>query len=213
MDRILDFRKTRFITSAPDLSYLPPDQGIEIAFAGRSNAGKSSAINAICDHSGLTKTSRTPGRTRLINLFEIEPGYYLVDLPGYGYAQVPEAMRRRWQQSMSAYLQRRCALRALVVAMDIRHPLREHDCQLLTWAAAANLPALLLLTKADKLSPSARSGTVERLDAALRPFRGSFTLQPFSATRHLGITESRELLRSWYMRFHPAAPAAGGAAE
>lgn len=209
MDRILDFRKTRFITSAPDLSRLPPDQGVEIAFAGRSNAGKSSAINAICDHSGLTRTSRTPGRTQLINLFEIEPGYYLVDLPGYGYAQVPEATRRRWQQSMSAYLQRRSALRALVVTMDIRHPLREHDCQLLTWAAAANLPALLLLTKADKLSASARRSTMERLGTELNAFGGSFILQAFSATRHLGIAESRELLSSWYMRFHPAAPAAG----
>lgn len=213
MDRILDFRKTRFITSAPDLSRLPPDQGIEIAFAGRSNAGKSSAINAICDHSGLTKTSRTPGRTQLINLFEIEPGYYLVDLPGYGYAQVPEATRRRWQQSMAVYLQRRSALRALVVAMDIRHPLREHDCQLLTWAAAANLPALLLLTKADKLSASARRSTMERLGTELSAFGGSFTLQAFSATRHLGIAESRELLSSWYMQFHPAAPAAGEGAQ
>ena len=213
MDRILDFRKTRFITSAPDLSRLPPDQGVEIAFAGRSNAGKSSAINAICDHSGLTKTSRTPGRTQLINLFEIEPGYYLVDLPGYGYAQVPEATRRRWQQSMAVYLQRRSALRALVVTMDIRHPLREHDRQLLTWAAAANLPALLLLTKADKLSASARRSTMDRLDTELNAFGGSFILQAFSATRHLGVAESRELLSSWYMQFHPAAPAAGEGAQ
>ena len=144
---VLDFRKTKFVTSVPDISKLPEDLGAEIAIIGRSNSGKSSSINAICDQKNLAKTSRTPGRTRLINLFSVADKRYLVDLPGYGYAQVPENMKRQWQKSMTDYLQQRKCLCGLVVTMDIRTPLRDHDRMIIDWSIASNLPALILLTK------------------------------------------------------------------
>lgn len=200
----LNFRKTHFITSAPDLSFLPQDQGIEIAFAGRSNAGKSSAINAICDQSNLTKTSKTPGRTRMINLFEVEPGYYLVDLPGYGYAQVPESVKKQWQKSMTDYLQKRMSLRAIVIAMDIRHPLKDHDRLILSWSMVSNLSALILLTKADKLSASARTNAVQQLKLMLSEFGENFTIIPFSAWKNFGVQECRDVLNSWFNQFHQA---------
>ena len=149
--KVIDFRRTTFVTSAPDISKLPNDVGAEIAIIGRSNSGKSSSINAICDQKTLAKTSRTPGRTRLINLFKVNEGKYLVDLPGYGYAQVPEQMKRQWQKAMTDYLQQRKCLCGLVVTMDIRTPLRDHDRMIIDWSIAANLPCLILLTKADKL--------------------------------------------------------------
>ena len=136
---VLDFRKTKFVTSAPDISKLPADAGAEIAIIGRSNSGKSSSINAICDQKTLAKTSRTPGRTRLINLFKVAEQKYLVDLPGYGYAQVPENMKRQWQKAMTDYLQQRKCLCGLVVTMDIRTPLRDHDRMIIDWSIAANL--------------------------------------------------------------------------
>ena len=128
---LLNFRKVHFVTSAPDIRHLPNDGGIEIAFAGRSNAGKSSALNALTEQRQLARTSKTPGRTQLINLFELEPGKRLVDLPGYGYAQVPLDMKLKWQASLSEYLQRRESLKALVLLMDIRHPLKDLDLQML----------------------------------------------------------------------------------
>lgn len=195
---VLDFRKTRFITSAPDLRHLPPDEGVEIAFAGRSNSGKSSALNAICDQTHLAKTSRTPGRTRLINLFETAPGCSLVDLPGYGYAAVPESMKRAWQKSLSEYLQQRRALRGIVVTMDIRHPLKDHDRLIIDWSLGANLPALILLTKADKLGPTARREAAGKVRHLLSEFGGTFTVIPFSALRKIGLDETRAVLRSWF---------------
>lgn len=197
-DIILDFRKTRFITSAPDLNHLPADEGTEIAFAGRSNSGKSSALNAICDQSHLAKTSRTPGRTRLINLFEVAPGCSLVDLPGYGYAAVPESMKRAWQKSLSEYLQKRQALRGIVVTMDIRHPLKDHDRLILDWSIGANLPALILLTKADKLGPNVRKQAAAEVKMQLSEFGGSFTVIPFSALRKIGLDETRAVLKNWF---------------
>ncbi|MBO8416463.1 MAG: YihA family ribosome biogenesis GTP-binding protein [Proteobacteria bacterium] len=197
-DIILDFRKTRFITSAPDLNHLPKDEGTEIAFAGRSNSGKSSALNAICDQNHLAKTSRTPGRTRLINLFEVAPGCSLVDLPGYGYAAVPESMKRAWQKSLSEYLQKRQALRGIVVTMDIRHPLKDHDRLILDWSIGANLPALILLTKADKLGPNVRRQAADEVKMQLSEFGGTFTVIPFSALRKIGLDETRAVLKSWF---------------
>lgn len=199
----IDFRRTKFITSAPNLKALPPDIGAEIAFAGRSNSGKSSALNAICDQSRLAKTSRTPGRTRLINLFEVTQGCFLVDLPGYGYAAVPESMKREWQKSMSEYLQKRNALRGIVVTMDIRHPLKDHDRLIIDWSIAANLPALILLTKADKFSSSARAKAIKDLKYDLMEFGGNFTIIAFSALRKIGIDETRNVLRQWFELYNP----------
>lgn len=200
---ILDFRQTKFVTSAPDIRQMPPDNGIEIAFAGRSNSGKSSSINAICDQKHLAKTSSTPGRTRLINLFAVQANKFLVDLPGYGYAAVPEAMKKQWQKSMSEYLQKRKALRGIVVTMDIRHPLKDHDRLILDWSTAANLPAIILLTKADKLGVTARSKALKEVKLLLSEFDGSFTVIPFSAWRGIGIDETRKLLSMWYSSFQP----------
>lgn len=200
--KILDFRQTRFVTSAPDISRLPSDLGAEIAFAGRSNAGKSSALNAICDQGHLAKTSRTPGRTRLINLFEVQKGMYLVDLPGYGYAAVPESMKRQWQKSMSEYLQKRQQLRGLVVTMDIRHPLKDHDRLIVDWSIAANLPALILLTKADKLGVNQRREAVAEVKHLLSEFGGNFTVIAFSAWKKIGLDEVRAVLSNWFITMH-----------
>ena len=200
----IDFRQTRFITSSPDLKRLPDDLGAEIAFAGRSNSGKSSALNAICDQNHLAKTSRTPGRTRLINLFEVTKGCSLVDLPGYGYAAVPENMKRQWQKSMSAYLQKRKALRGIVVTMDIRHPLKDHDRLIIDWSLAANLPALILLTKADKLGVTKRREAVGEVKHLLSEFGGNFTVISFSAWNKIGLDETRQILSSWFSTFHGA---------
>ena len=132
----IDFSKAVFLKSAPDIGHLPDDTGIEIAFAGRSNAGKSSALNTLTNQKGLARTSKTPGRTQLINLFSLSQDHRLVDLPGYGYAKVPISLRKEWQKSLSEYLDKRQCLKAMVVLMDIRHPLKETDMELLAWAAS-----------------------------------------------------------------------------
>ena len=141
---------TQFFVSAYNLQQLPPDQGREVAFAGRSNAGKSSALNALTGHKQLARISKTPGRTQLINYFQVAPGCYLVDLPGYGYAKVPQALRRHWQHTLERYLNQRQALQGLCMLMDSRHPLTELDQQLLMWSQYRELPCHILLTKADK---------------------------------------------------------------
>ena len=199
---VLDFRKTKFVTSAPDISKLPADAGAEIAIIGRSNSGKSSSINAICDQKTLAKTSRTPGRTRLINLFKVAEQKYLVDLPGYGYAQVPENMKRQWQKAMTDYLQQRKCLCGLVVTMDIRTPLRDHDRMIIDWSIAANLPCLILLTKADKFGVNKRKEMVGEVRTQLSEFGGNFTIIAFSALRKVGVEEARSVLRNWFELFH-----------
>ena len=200
--KVIDFRRTTFVTSAPDISKLPNDVGAEIAIIGRSNSGKSSSINAICDQKNLAKTSRTPGRTRLINLFKVNEGKYLVDLPGYGYAQVPEQMKRQWQTAMTDYLQQRKCLCGLVVTMDIRTPLRDHDRMIIDWSIAANLPCLILLTKADKFGVNKRKEMVGEVKTQLSEFGGNFTIIAFSALSKIGIDETRNVLKNWFTLFH-----------
>lgn len=200
--KVIDFRRTTFVTSAPDISKLPNDVGAEIAIIGRSNSGKSSSINSICDQKNLAKTSRTPGRTRLINLFKVNEGKYLVDLPGYGYAQVPEQMKRQWQKAMTDYLQQRKCLCGLVVTMDIRTPLRDHDRMIIDWSIAANLPCLILLTKADKFGVNKRKEMVGEVKTQLSEFGGNFTIIAFSALRKIGIDETRNVLKNWFTLFH-----------
>ena len=200
--KVIDVRRTTFVTSAPDISKLPNDVGAEIAIIGRSNSGKSSSINAICDQKTLAKTSRTPGRTRLINLFKVNEGKYLVDLPGYGYAQVPEQMKRQWQKAMTDYLQQRKCLCGLVVTMDIRTPLRDHDRMIIDWSIAANLPCLILLTKADKFGVNKRKEMVGEVKTQLSEFGGNFTIIAFSALSKIGIDETRNVLKNWFTLFH-----------
>ena len=194
----LNYHKTHFLTSAPNIRSIPEDTGIEIAFAGRSNAGKSTALNALTNQKSLARTSKTPGRTQLINLFEVEPNCKLVDLPGYGYAAVPEKMKIEWQKSLGEYLQKRECLGGLVVLMDIRHPLKDLDQQMIEWAVSADLPVMLLLTKADKLSQSARSKQVKMVREAILPFQGDIQVEAFSAQDGIGIDKLAAKLDSWF---------------
>lgn len=194
----LNYHKTRFLTSAANIKQLPEDNGIEIAFAGRSNAGKSTALNALTNQKNLARTSKTPGRTQLINLFEAAPNCKLVDLPGYGYAAVPEQMKLQWQKSLAEYLQKRECLGGVVILMDIRHPLKDLDQQMIEWAVSSDLAVLLLLTKADKLSQSERSKTVKMIREAILPFQGNIQVEAFSAQNKLGIDRLSAKLDEWF---------------
>nr|WP_232350104.1 ribosome biogenesis GTP-binding protein YihA/YsxC [Gilliamella sp. W8145] len=196
--RPLNYAKTHFILSAPDITHLPIDTGVEIAFAGRSNAGKSSALNTLTNQKALARTSKTPGRTQLINLFEVEENCRLVDLPGYGYAQVPEAIKRKWQKSLGEYLQKRESLKGLVVLMDIRHPLKDLDQQMVEWAVSVNIPVMLLLTKADKLASGAQKKQVNMVKEAILPFQGDITVAPFSSPKRVGLEALKQKLDEWF---------------
>jgi GTP-binding protein len=196
--RSLNYAKTHFVTSAPDITHLPIDSGVEIAFAGRSNAGKSSALNTLTQQKNLARTSKTPGRTQLINLFEVEPDCRLVDLPGYGFAQVPEAIKRKWQKSLGEYLQKRESLKGLVVLMDIRHPLKDLDQQMIDWAVSVDIPVLLLLTKADKLASGAQKRQLDMVREAILPFQGDITVATFSSLKKQGIEQLKNKLNEWF---------------
>ncbi len=202
------FRETRFLTSANQVGRLPEDTGSEVAIAGRSNAGKSSAINAITGRNGLARTSRTPGATRLINFFELQPGRRLVDLPGYGFAAVPGEMRRHWGELITDYFQRRRSLHGAVVVMDVRHPLTEHDCAMLDLASSRRVPVHVLLTKADKLGRGAASRT---LNDVRRQVGDGVTVQLFSALSGTGLPDARrrlqQMLEGRPQKETPAGPA------
>lgn len=196
-----------FIKSAHDPTQFVPDYGAEIAFAGRSNAGKSSAINAITGRHNLARTSKVPGRTQLVNFFKLEEGKRLVDLPGYGYAKVPDAVRAHWRELMAEYFQDRESLRGMMLIMDVRRPLMEFDRQMLEWASACNLAVHTLLTKADKLSKGAAAG---QLRLAERQLEGRASVQLFSATKGHGLAAARaameRLLRGKPVRTQKKAP-------
>ena len=191
------FTQAKFLTSAPDISHLSPFDGGEIAFAGRSNAGKSSALNKLTRQKTLARTSKTPGRTQLINLFELDDTRRLVDLPGYGYAKVPLKMKQKWQKSLGEYLQKRECLKGLVVLMDIRHPLKDLDQDLIFWAVSANLPVLVLLTKADKLKAGKRKSQLLMVREACIAFNGDVTVHVFSSLNGLGLSETEQKLSQW----------------
>lgn len=187
-------RAARYFRSVHELTQLPPDAEREVAIAGRSNAGKSSAINAIVDQNALARTSKTPGRTQQLVYFEVAPGRHLVDLPGYGYAKVPPSLREHWQGLIEAYFGRREALVGLVVVMDIRHPLREFDRLMLDYGSARGLGCHCLLTKADKLPRGQQSKTLLEVQRALGGFASA---QLFSAESKQGVDEARSLLAQW----------------
>ncbi|MGL5800690.1 MAG: ribosome biogenesis GTP-binding protein YihA/YsxC [Plesiomonas sp.] len=193
-----NYHVTHFVTSAPDIRHLPMDNAIEVAFAGRSNAGKSSALNTLTNQKNLARTSKTPGRTQLINLFEVAEQARLVDLPGYGYAQVPEEMKLKWQRALGEYLQKRECLRGLVVLMDIRHPLKDLDQQMVMWAVDAGLPVLILLTKADKLASGARKNQVKMVRDAVVTFGGDIQVEAFSSLKKFGVDLLRIKLDTWF---------------
>lgn len=193
----MNFQHATFLTSAAKLSQLPADQGIEVAFAGYSNAGKSSALNLLCQQKKLAKTSKTPGRTRLINLFQLDQQQRLVDLPGYGYAKVPQEMKQRWQKTLGDYLRLRECLHGLVIVMDIRHPLKIYDEAMIEWANEASLPVHLLLNKADKYKFGAAKNSLLQVQKQLNP-DADISVQLFSALKRQGITELVTRLNEWY---------------
>ncbi|MFG6656702.1 ribosome biogenesis GTP-binding protein YihA/YsxC [Scandinavium sp. M-37] len=199
----LNYQQTHFILSAPDIRHLPSDTGIEVAFAGRSNAGKSSALNTLTNQKGLARTSKTPGRTQLINLFEVVEGKRVVDLPGYGYAEVPEEMKLKWQRALGEYLEKRLCLKGLVVLMDIRHPLKDLDKQMIEWAVDSNIEILVLLTKADKLASGARKAQLNTVREAVQAFNGDIQVEAFSSLKKIGVDKLRQKLDIWYSEIAP----------
>lgn len=193
----IDFNQARFIKGAHRLNQCPPDTATEVAVAGRSNAGKSSALNVITGIKSLARTSKQPGRTQQINFFELDRGRYLVDLPGYGYARVPVKLRQHWDQTLSAYFETRQGLRGLVVIMDVRHPLKELDRQLIDWVADLGLAVHCLLTKADKLSKGQASSVLHQTRKTLQAAHPHISVQLFSAVTQQGVDEVREKIAAW----------------
>ena len=202
----IHYRQAQFLISAATLAQCPADVGAEVAFAGRSNAGKSSAINTLTDNKRLARTSKTPGRTQLLNFFHLDGemgSCRLVDLPGYGYAKVPEATKLKWQQHLNHYLQERQCLRGLVLLMDIRHPLQNFDTLLIEWCKTSQLPLHILLTKADKLSSSAARKQQLTIEAALRAQNTHATVQLFSSLKKQGLPQLMQTLDQWYTPEEP----------
>ncbi|MGI9251542.1 MAG: ribosome biogenesis GTP-binding protein YihA/YsxC [Pseudohongiellaceae bacterium] len=193
----MNFNLAKFVTSASRLAECPADSVCEVAFAGRSNAGKSSALNSIVGQTGLARISKTPGRTQLINYFQFQAGHYLVDLPGYGFAKVPLAVKDKWQKELENYLRRRQPLIGLVLLNDIRHPLKEFDRQMVEWAHQSNLPLHLLLTKCDKLKQGAAKNTLLAVQKELANYE-QLSIQLFSALKTEGIDTARQQLQHWF---------------
>lgn len=191
------FQNAVFHISAHKLSDLPPPVGIEVAFAGRSNAGKSSALNTLANHNRLAYVSKQPGRTQLINFFALGHDRFLVDLPGYGYAKVPAAMKAHWQMTLSAYLSHRTALFGLVLVMDCRHPLTPLDRQMLDWFCPSGKPVHVLLTKSDKLSRNAANQTLQSVRKELNATWGNCTVQLFSSLKKQGVEEAESMIGKW----------------
>lgn len=190
------FRNLQFVISAHRLDQLP-DTEQEIAFAGRSNAGKSSAINTLAGHTRLAYVSKTPGRTQLINHFRLRNGACLVDLPGYGYAEVPAPIRAHWGRVLGQYLQTRQSLVGLVLIMDARHPLKDLDWQMIEWFAPTGKPIHVLLTKADKLSNQQAQTALRHVRDELKDYEGQITIQLFSSLKKTGVEETERVVASW----------------
>lgn len=192
------YQKAHFLLSAADIIQLPPDEGIEVAIVGRSNAGKSSVLNKLTQIKGLARVSKTPGRTQLINVFVLDDKRRIIDLPGYGFAKVPLSVKLKWQQTVDAYISQRESLYGLVLVMDIRHPLRDLDVQLLKYCEHHNLAVHILLNKADKLSRGEAARTLHQVKAALTQYTNSVTFQCFSALKGAGLDELKAILNKWY---------------
>ncbi len=201
------FRNAAFFKSAAELEHVPASAG-EIAFAGRSNSGKSSAINALAGRR-IAFVSKTPGRTRLINFYALGVERFLVDLPGYGYAKVPEAIRAPWEKLLGEYLQMRAPLRGLAVVMDVRHPLTELDRRLLGWFRPTGKPVHILLTKADKLSRAAAQKVLRRVEGEIAALGPNISVQLFSSLKNSGLEEAAAVLGTWLDASAPAPCSAG----
>lgn len=198
------FSHCEFLISAYKTSQLPDDDGMEIAFAGRSNSGKSTTINALTNHRGLAKVSKTPGRTQLFNCFEFKPNMRLVDLPGYGFAKVPMKVKKHWEKEIDTYLMKRESLIGLVIIMDIRHPMKKFDEQMLTWAHESGMHSHVLLNKADKLNNNDTKKTLVQVTKEIAKYSDSTTCQVFSALRKTGTAELSKVISPWFEQ-HPKA--------
>ncbi len=192
------FDGATYIASAHDVEQLPPDVGVEVAFVGRSNSGKSSAINTLANHKRLAFVSKTPGRTQLINFFAIGHDRMLVDLPGYGYAKVPPAVKAHWTEFLAVYVSTRVALKGLVVIMDARHPMRPLDVELLDWYRPTNKPVHVLLTKSDKLTRNEQLNTLRDVKKQLIARQYNATVQLFSSLKKTGVEEAEIALGRMY---------------
>ncbi len=190
-------RNPEFILGAAKPSQFPVDEKAEIAFAGRSNVGKSSAINAICNRRKLARTSKVPGRTQQINFFSLGEQARLVDLPGYGFAQVPLSVKKDWEATIQQYLTERSNLVVLVLLMDIRHPLTDLDRQMVRWASESKLPTQVLLTKADKFKRGKAASTVLSVERELEKLHGQFGVEPFSSLNFTGVNAMRAQIQEW----------------
>lgn len=193
----IPFQQAHYLTSSTTLAQLPSDHGAEIAFIGRSNSGKSSALNTITGVHGLARTSSAPGRTQMINFFGLVDPFRLVDLPGYGFAKVPKAVKAKWERMTADYFENRESLAGLVLVMDARHPLKELDWQMIEWCVEFQVPLHILLTKADKLTPNMQKKTFFSVQQALSEMEG-VTIQLFSSLKKMGIDEAREQLAKWF---------------
>jgi len=191
------FQNATYLASAHHLQDLPPPGEPEVAFAGRSNAGKSSAINALANRTRLAFVSKTPGRTQQINFFQLAGGGLLVDLPGYGYARVPDALRTHWESTLSEFLQTRRSLCGLVLVMDARHPLTERDEMMLGWFRPTGRPVHVLLTKADKLNRREQALTLTKVRARLAALGGHASAQLFSSPDRSGLEEAEAVIAGW----------------
>ncbi|WP_416243174.1 ribosome biogenesis GTP-binding protein YihA/YsxC [Azospira sp. APE16] len=202
------FQKAVFLTTVAHLRDLPEDAQAEVAFAGRSNAGKSSAINTLANHTRLAFVSKTPGRTQHLNFFKLEEGKFLVDLPGYGYAKAPEEIRSQWEGLLGPYLQHRGPLSGLVLIMDSRHPLTELDQNLIDWFAATGKPLHIMLSKADKLTRQEQSLVLRQVKAAMADLGERCTVQLFSSLKKTGVEEAEKVIAGWMgMEVPPPRPA------
>ncbi|MDH5471810.1 MAG: ribosome biogenesis GTP-binding protein YihA/YsxC [Gammaproteobacteria bacterium] len=192
------YNRANFLTSASQPGQFPEEPAMEVAFAGRSNAGKSSAINTLCQNKNLARTSKTPGRTQLINFFTLDDTRRLVDLPGYGYAKVPEKMRKDWQKLMENYLSARDMLRGLVIIMDIRHPLKDYDMQMIDWCRHFQIPTHIVLTKADKLKRGPAMQSLNSVKKILNEAGMNVSVQMFSALNKTGVNDLQKILDQWF---------------
>lgn len=192
------YQKAYFLLSAADVKQLPPDTGVEVAIVGRSNAGKSSVLNCITQNKGMARVSKTPGRTQLVNVFMLDDDRRLVDLPGYGFAKAPLAAKQKWEKTVNEYISTRESLKGLLLIMDIRHPLKELDLQMIDFCEERGLDTHIILNKEDKLSKGAAISTMNQVAASLTGYSHSVTLQLFSALKRTGVKELQELLDQWY---------------
>ena len=199
MTTAINFQKAKYTLSAPSIRECPPEEGVEVAFAGRSNAGKSSAINTLTNNHKLARVSKTPGRTQLINFFELSDTQRLVDLPGYGYAKVSREQKEQWQRYLSEYLRERRCLHGLVLLMDIRHPLQEFDTTMLKWATQSRMPVHILLTKADKLSRGQAGSALLEVKKEIKKAGLSdlVSVQVFSSLKNTGLDDLKAKLQTW----------------